>query len=143
MFRILSRARKDPLGIATLTSRCKNGTAVGFRSFSQSPAGRTRIQSLANTSPVFIPENHQSRTLVLCFDGTGGEFDENVRALAFTSGLTTLNLYIYMQDSNVLAFFSMLKKNDRSRQLCYYQAGLGSYASSLINTSNVSRISTV
>jgi hypothetical protein len=32
-------------------------------------------------TPVFIPEKHQFRTLVLCFDGTGDEFDEDARFL--------------------------------------------------------------
>ncbi|KAJ7720871.1 hypothetical protein DFH07DRAFT_907066 [Mycena maculata] len=42
-----------------------------------------------------------SPTLVLCFDGTGDQFDED--------------------NSNIVKFFSMLPKGDRTRQLVYYQ----------------------
>ncbi|OBZ76826.1 hypothetical protein A0H81_02949 [Grifola frondosa] len=47
-----------------------------------------------------------SRTLVLCFDGTGNEFDDD--------------------NSNVVQLVSMLKKDD-PRQMVYYQAGIGTY----------------
>ncbi|KAF8907396.1 hypothetical protein CPB85DRAFT_1254318 [Mucidula mucida] len=53
------------------------------------------------------------RTLVLCFDGTSSEYDE--------------------QNTNVVKFFSLLKK-DNDQQLCYYQhvhdhrqAGIGTF----------------
>ncbi|KAH8118157.1 hypothetical protein DFH11DRAFT_1687160 [Phellopilus nigrolimitatus] len=61
--------------------------------------------------PVIPPNqngNHRNRTLVLCFDGTGDQFD--------------------MDNSNVVQFFSVLKKGDRSRQLVYYQSGIGTYS---------------
>ncbi|KAF9055647.1 hypothetical protein BJ165DRAFT_1412195 [Panaeolus papilionaceus] len=54
-----------------------------------------------------IPPNHSHRTLVLCFDGTGDQFDDD--------------------NSNIVNFFSMLKKDDPSQQLVYYQAGIGTY----------------
>ncbi|KAI0673866.1 hypothetical protein C8Q78DRAFT_1076827 [Trametes maxima] len=41
------------------------------------------------------------RTLVLCFDGTGDQFDSD--------------------NSNVVKFFSLLKKDDRREQMVYYQ----------------------
>lgn len=48
-----------------------------------------------------IPPVHACRTLVLCFDGTGNQFcDDN---------------------SNVLQLFNMLKKEDPSQQVVYYQ----------------------
>ncbi|KAF9259354.1 hypothetical protein L218DRAFT_874918 [Marasmius fiardii PR-910] len=58
---------------------------------------------------VVIPEPHddRARTLVLCFDGTGDQFDDD--------------------NSNVVNFFSMLKKDDPKEQLVYYQAGIGTY----------------
>ncbi|RXW24075.1 hypothetical protein EST38_g1771 [Candolleomyces aberdarensis] len=46
------------------------------------------------------------RTLVLCFDGTAGQFDND--------------------NSNVVKLFSLLKK-DPEEQLCYYQAGIGTW----------------
>ncbi|KAI0066519.1 hypothetical protein BV25DRAFT_1395427 [Artomyces pyxidatus] len=54
-----------------------------------------------------IPASHDYRTLVLCFDGTGDQFDAD--------------------NSNIVEFFSMLKKDDRSQQMVYYQAGIGTY----------------
>ncbi|KAH7905545.1 hypothetical protein BJ138DRAFT_1017569 [Hygrophoropsis aurantiaca] len=54
-----------------------------------------------------IPHEHSHRTVVLCFDGTGDQFDAD--------------------NSNIVQFFSMLKKDDKSEQLVYYQAGIGTY----------------
>jgi hypothetical protein len=48
-----------------------------------------------------IPPSHPNRTLVLCFDGTGDCFDAD--------------------NSNIVQFFSMLKKDDKSQQMVYYQ----------------------
>ncbi|KEP46130.1 DUF2235 domain protein [Rhizoctonia solani 123E] len=55
--------------------------------------------------PQVIPPIHKSRTLVLCFDGTGDQFDQD--------------------NSNIVQFFQLLKKDDRNKQMVYYQAGLG------------------
>jgi uncharacterized protein (DUF2235 family) len=49
----------------------------------------------------------RQRTLVVCFDGTGDSFDQD--------------------NSNVVQFLSMLKKDDPTKQLVYYQAGIGTY----------------
>ncbi|KAF5358617.1 hypothetical protein D9758_007672 [Tetrapyrgos nigripes] len=54
-----------------------------------------------------IPPKHPYRTLVLCFDGTGDQFDQD--------------------NSNIVSFFRMLKKDDRYQQMVYYQAGIGTY----------------
>ncbi|KAL0952102.1 hypothetical protein HGRIS_008735 [Hohenbuehelia grisea] len=54
-----------------------------------------------------IPSSHDHRTLVLCFDGTGDQFDDD--------------------NSNVVNFFSLLKKDDSRKQLVYYQSGIGTY----------------
>ncbi|ESK92370.1 hypothetical protein Moror_4580 [Moniliophthora roreri MCA 2997] len=54
-----------------------------------------------------IPETHDRRTIVMCFDGTGDQFDDD--------------------NSNVVNFFSMLKKDDCTQQLVYYQSGIGTY----------------
>ncbi|KAJ6579424.1 hypothetical protein B0H10DRAFT_2099928 [Mycena sp. CBHHK59/15] len=52
------------------------------------------------------PSPTTARNLVLCFDGTAGQYD----------GYNT----------NVVKLFGLLKKDD-SKQLCYYQAGVGTY----------------
>ncbi|KZS92210.1 hypothetical protein SISNIDRAFT_429451 [Sistotremastrum niveocremeum HHB9708] len=51
----------------------------------------------------------RARTLVLCFDGTADQFDDD--------------------NSNIVNFFRLLKKDDPGRQMCYYQAGVGTYRS--------------
>ncbi|KAB5588367.1 hypothetical protein CTheo_8193 [Ceratobasidium theobromae] len=55
--------------------------------------------------PQVIPPAHANRTLVLCFDGTGDQFDQD--------------------NSNIVQFFQLLKKDDRNKQMVYYQAGIG------------------
>jgi uncharacterized protein (DUF2235 family) len=47
------------------------------------------------------------RTIVLCFDGTSDEYEK--------------------RNTNVVKLFSMLKKDDWSKQNCYYQPGVGTY----------------
>lgn len=51
--------------------------------------------------PVIPPEHGNGRTLVLCFDGTRGQFDGD--------------------NSNVVQFVSLLEKGNRNNQLVYYQ----------------------
>ncbi|KAK0243677.1 hypothetical protein EDD85DRAFT_945002 [Armillaria nabsnona] len=59
--------------------------------------------------PTTIPPKHESRTLILCFDGTGDQFDAD--------------------NSNIVQLCSLLKRDDRSEQMVYYQAGIGTYTS--------------
>jgi len=47
------------------------------------------------------------RTLVLCFDGTSNLYDET--------------------NTNVVKFFSFLRKDVPDEQMVYYQAGVGTY----------------
>lgn len=51
--------------------------------------------------------NNTGRTVVVCLDGTGDEFDND--------------------NSNVVHFVSCLKKHESAKQLTYYQAGIGTY----------------
>ncbi|KAI0347618.1 hypothetical protein BDW22DRAFT_4266 [Trametopsis cervina] len=81
---------------------------------SSGPASNTgQLRSLPSCVPVQpaygLPVAQMPRTLVLCFDGTGDQFDTD--------------------NSNVIHFFSMLKKDDKSQQMVYYQAGIGTYTS--------------
>ncbi|TFK61202.1 hypothetical protein BDN72DRAFT_828458 [Pluteus cervinus] len=75
--------------------------------------------SLAGT--LCVPPQHAARTLVLCFDGTGDQFDSD--------------------NSNIVQLFTMLKKDDRSQQMVYYQAGIGTYTSPQVATPLASKIS--
>ncbi|GJJ14135.1 hypothetical protein Clacol_008393 [Clathrus columnatus] len=68
-----------------------------------------------------IPSMHSNRTLVLCFDGTGDSFDAD--------------------NSNVVHFFSMLKKDDFREQMVYYQAGIGTYTVPEIATPGMAKLS--
>lgn len=68
-----------------------------------------------------VPPEHLYRTLVLCFDGTGDQFDAD--------------------NSNIVELFAMLKKDDREQQLCYYQAGIGTYTNPEIATPMMAKIS--
>ncbi|KAF8491994.1 hypothetical protein F5888DRAFT_1619394 [Russula emetica] len=63
--------------------------------------------SSPEADPSVIPPSHDARTVVLCFDGTGDQFDAD--------------------NSNIIQFFSMLKKDDKNQQAVYYQAGIGTY----------------
>jgi hypothetical protein len=74
--------------------------------------------------PTIIPPEHNNRTLVLCFDGTGDQFDAD--------------------NSNIVQLVSLLKKNDRSKQMVYYQVSkshsLRSEASTCSNTLRFPRL---
>ncbi|KAF8889443.1 hypothetical protein CPB84DRAFT_1448736 [Gymnopilus junonius] len=79
--------------------------------------------SSSSISPIIdtVPPKHPFRTLVLCFDGTGDQFDSD--------------------NSNIIEFFSMLKKDDPAKQLVYYQAGIGTYTVPEIATPMMSKLS--
>jgi uncharacterized protein (DUF2235 family) len=101
---------------------------VSYHSDAATKSTITQEQSLDFTaavhSKVVPPENApRNRTLVLCFDGTGDQFDAD--------------------NSNIVQLFSMLTKNDRSKQMVYYQAGVGTYASPQIVTPFVSKLAKI
>ncbi|KAI0192842.1 hypothetical protein F4808DRAFT_442666 [Astrocystis sublimbata] len=50
---------------------------------------------------------HHPRTLIICLDGTGDQFDND--------------------NSNVVHFISCLKKHSPEKQVTYYQSGIGTY----------------
>ncbi|KAI0078127.1 hypothetical protein K474DRAFT_1771218 [Panus rudis PR-1116 ss-1] len=60
------------------------------------------------------PQPERARTLILCFDGTGDQFDSD--------------------NSNVVQLVSLLKKDDSTKQLVYYQTGIGTYADPVLKT---------
>ncbi|KAJ3520999.1 hypothetical protein NM688_g9077 [Phlebia brevispora] len=81
--------------------------------------------SIPSTSglPDIIPlaEPTRKRTLVLCFDGTGDQFDTD--------------------NSNVIQFFTLLQKDDHTQQMVYYQAGIGTYTIPQIATPFYAKVS--
>lgn len=70
--------------------------------------------------PGIVPPTHPHRTLVLCFDGTGDQFDAD--------------------NSNIVTLVSLLQKDDRTKQLVYYQTGIGTFTSPAIVTPMLSSI---
>ncbi|OSD00890.1 hypothetical protein PYCCODRAFT_1370341 [Trametes coccinea BRFM310] len=108
-------------------------SSLAAHSRSQAASGRTSSDSghsrLRPTTPTSVhsssselgdndiippPDPAAARTLVLCFDGTGDQFDSDT--------------------SNVIKFFSMLKKDDRREQMVYYQSGIGTYTTPQVTT---------
>ncbi|THH07892.1 hypothetical protein EW145_g3071 [Phellinidium pouzarii] len=73
--------------------------------------------------PPYHDKAFRGRTLVLCFDGTGDQFD--------------------LDNSNIIQFFSVLKKGDQNRQLVYYQSGIGTYSIPQVATPLYSRTSKI
>jgi uncharacterized protein (DUF2235 family) len=74
--------------------------------------------------PSVIPPSHKdhTRTVVLCFDGTGDQFDTDV-CVPSCSRCLPHRLSRRSQNSNIIQLFSMLKKDDKSQQVVYYQVG--------------------
>ncbi|KAH9065591.1 hypothetical protein EDB87DRAFT_857509 [Lactarius vividus] len=64
---------------------------------------RTRSKSVGAK----VDAQSQSRTLILCFDGTSDKYDKDC--------------------TNVVKLFSLFTKDHVDEQLCYYQAGIGTY----------------
>jgi uncharacterized protein (DUF2235 family) len=82
----------------------------------------TNMQNSGESINIIPPAGTRAhRTLVLCFDGTGNEFDA--------------------ANSNVIKFYSMLKKDSWNDQRVYYQTGIGTYNTSSIAIPMLSRVS--
>ncbi|KAH9167852.1 hypothetical protein EDB89DRAFT_1995238 [Lactarius sanguifluus] len=73
-----------------------------FPNLEPTPSGSTFTRGSTLTLPYPSP-----RTLVLCFDGTGDQFDAD--------------------NTNIVQFCSTLKKDDKHQQMVYYQSGVGTY----------------
>jgi len=72
-----------------------------FADFDRPPPIRREGTIDPGAIPPVIPPNHSHRTLVVCFDGTGDQFD--------------------CDNSNIVQLVELLKKDDRTKQLVYYQ----------------------
>ncbi|KAI6154266.1 hypothetical protein BKA82DRAFT_4099354 [Pisolithus tinctorius] len=92
-----------------------------FPNVARSPTAGGSTIKMSECSDDVIPPAHACRTLVLCFDGTGDQFDAD--------------------NSNIVQFFSMLKKDDPSQQMVYYQAGIGTYTIPQIATPFYAKLS--
>ena len=75
----------------------------------------------------------QERNLILCFDGTGDSFDEDVSQLSRLGSRS--QLMRHFQNSNVVQLLAMMKKDEPEKQLVYYQViSLGLLVKSTILT---------
>ncbi|KAF9483555.1 hypothetical protein BDN70DRAFT_990260 [Pholiota conissans] len=92
---------------------------AGIEYNEKEPVATSRTTDAQNVPPV-IPPDHEARTLIVCFDGTGDQFDND--------------------NSNIVQLVSLLKKDDRTKQLVYYQAGIGTYTSPKVATPFMSSI---
>lgn len=91
-----------------------------------SPTASSDSSTISTSSDAYgpgstIPPATPARSLILCFDGTGDQFDAD--------------------NSNIVQLFSMLKKGDTTQQLVYYQAGIGTYTIPQIATPLYSKLS--
>ena len=83
---------------------------------SENPSLSTKTNS--RESPI----DSKSRTIVLCFDGTGNQFSKKVRRCAATTVAYPSLIRLISQNTNVVKLFSILKINNPDEQVCYYQA---------------------
>ena len=89
-----------------------------------SPAGDSPQSDLPGVNKhhldEIIPTTHSHRTIILCFDGTGDQFSEDVRT-TFLWRNTPADVSQNSKNSNIVQFFSMLRKDNKSEQMVYYQ----------------------
>ncbi|KZS92264.1 hypothetical protein SISNIDRAFT_429507 [Sistotremastrum niveocremeum HHB9708] len=102
-----------PGSVGTLVNDYLTGPNQAGQTKTESGSGQSSPTTVPSINPPTVPfdttcwppiAKGRARTLVLCFDGTGD------------------------QNSNIVTLFSLLKKNDPTRQMCYYQAGIGTYS---------------
>lgn len=113
--------RAESIREAAEGSSCHSDTtAVEHTRYS---LGENTDQRDAAPPRIFVPPANQHRCLVLCFDGTGDQFDAD--------------------NSNIVQLVSALKKDDRTKQMVYYQSGIGTYTSPKIVTPVATKISLI
>ncbi|KAI0319543.1 hypothetical protein OF83DRAFT_1170095, partial [Amylostereum chailletii] len=116
-----TRTRQKPTPLVHTASRHSSEPMKSPAYSSPGGISPTTSEDSQQDDPTVIPRSHDYRTLVLCFDGTGDSFDAD--------------------NSNIVHFFSMLKKDDPSQQMVYYQAGIGTYTIPQIATPLMAKIS--
>ncbi|TCD70154.1 hypothetical protein EIP91_004624 [Steccherinum ochraceum] len=65
------------------------------------------LQLVTPTPKTTMSDKTKRRCLILCFDGTANQYDDD--------------------NTNVVKLYSLLKKDDTEEQICYYQPGVGTY----------------
>jgi hypothetical protein len=92
---------RNTLDVSPTESQFSEKLLYTAKQSESSPTKRREETVDASHCPSVIPPEHPSRTLVLCFDGTGDQFEAD--------------------NSNVVQLVSLLKKDDSTKQLVYYQ----------------------
>ncbi|KAH9053019.1 hypothetical protein EDB83DRAFT_1191042 [Lactarius deliciosus] len=117
-------ALANRLGLTQLTAAMGTNLLRTVRKPFALPLGISPLHRLAGMRPNFGLTTHSprpdvgaqswagplrtQRIFVLCFDGTGDQFDAD--------------------NTNIVQFCSALKKDDASQQMVYYQPGVGTYS---------------
>ena len=112
-------------GVASPNNNAKpdlQSLKLGQGSFSNPGLSSATAASVDNFDEIIPhPEDVPHRNLVLCFDGTGDQFDSDVSPYLPIRFLSLIIIDTDTQNSNIVAFFSMLKRDDIEQQLVYYQ----------------------
>ncbi|KAF8215371.1 hypothetical protein K438DRAFT_1801131 [Mycena galopus ATCC 62051] len=111
-------------GSSTLRNRGGSEDTAGPFVASPSPEAKTFFDEKDQRDrppTVFVPPENKHRCLILCFDGTGDQFDAD--------------------NSNIVQLVSAMKKDDRTKQMVYYQSGIGTYMSPKVANPLLTKIS--
>lgn len=116
--------------------------------FDHPPRREMTESELWSYKSVWVPDpesptekDSRPRTLVLCFDGTGDQFDDDVSNILVLRLSLLLIVSSCNQNSNIVQFLACLKKNDKERQLVYYQTGIGTTTTSNFITPVMNQVS--
>lgn len=98
--------------------------------YSSSPSSFRQLwrQFLAQLMNMDTRTGLPGRTLVLCFDGTSDQYSSCVRAKSLSFHPQMNLISTNSQNTNIPRLYALLKKDDDcTEQLCYYQAGVGTW----------------
>ncbi|KAJ7206376.1 hypothetical protein GGX14DRAFT_568347 [Mycena pura] len=112
--------RSDSSGTAVVESPVPTATSAVFPTLATTTP-QLVDQREARAPRVYVPPVNDCRCLILCFDGTGDQFDAD--------------------NSNIVQLMSALRKDDRTKQMVYYQSGIGTYMSPKSATPFTTKIS--
>ncbi|THH27339.1 hypothetical protein EUX98_g6851 [Antrodiella citrinella] len=123
-------SRRTASGQSNMSGSSSGGTLFEYLEPSHPSTSKphhSRKHSWSEESRIWMsankPGTKRGRTLILCFDGTGDQFDSD--------------------NSNVVQLVAALRKDDTTKQLVYYQTGIGTYTDSAFKAPILSGISEV
>ena len=96
----MAHAQQPSMSSTSPTVVNVNGSRLGKESPISVESGRQTTSS--SSLPPFIGQTpHSGKMLIVCFDGTGNDFNAD--------------------NSNIVQLVSMLKRDDKTKQMVYYQ----------------------